>query len=100
MADGAFYRYAATNTRGISPNWEWSWQHRGEIIHTFYLVMQHLLVWHQTLNSVELERLFGAAIAVAAARVREAFPKEIPEETCGREHDKTAGKPCERLTNN
>jgi len=41
-----------------------------------------------------------AAIAVAAARVREAFPKEIPEETCGREHDKTAGKPCERLANN
>ncbi len=33
---------------------EWNWQHRREIIYTFYLVMQRLLDWHQTLNPTEL----------------------------------------------
>lgn len=38
---------------------EWKWQHRNEIIQTFYLVMKILLVWHKSLNSTDLDRLFG-----------------------------------------
>lgn len=41
---------------------EWNWQQRREIIYTFYLVMQRLLSWHQTLNQIELDRLFGDSI--------------------------------------
>ncbi len=41
---------------------EWKWQHRREIIYTFYLVMHQLLIWHQTLSIADLEHLFGASI--------------------------------------
>jgi hypothetical protein len=40
---------------------EWKWQHRNEIIQTFYLVMKILLVWHKSLNSTDLDRLFGTS---------------------------------------
>jgi hypothetical protein len=40
---------------------EWKWQHRSEIIQTFYLVMKILLVWHKSLNSTDLDRLFGTS---------------------------------------
>jgi hypothetical protein len=40
---------------------EWNWQHRIEIIQTFYLVMKLLLVWHKSLNSADLNRLFGTS---------------------------------------
>jgi hypothetical protein len=40
---------------------EWKWQHRNEIIQTFYLVMKILLVWHKNLSLVELQRIFGTS---------------------------------------
>jgi hypothetical protein len=40
---------------------EWNWQHRCEIIQTFYLVMKLLLVWHKNLNPADLNQLFGTS---------------------------------------
>jgi hypothetical protein len=41
---------------------EWNWQHRREIVYTFYLVMHRLLIWHQTLTIENLEYFFGSSI--------------------------------------
>lgn len=38
---------------------EWQWQHRGELIYTFYLVMSMLWTWHRNLKYEDLDRLFG-----------------------------------------
>jgi hypothetical protein len=40
---------------------EWKWQHRGELVYTFYLVMSALWTWHRNLKTAELDRLFGAS---------------------------------------
>ncbi|PSB45963.1 ferritin-like domain-containing protein [Chamaesiphon polymorphus] len=38
---------------------EWSWQHRWQLVVTFWLVMQRLLAWHHSLNSAYLKQIFG-----------------------------------------
>ena len=40
----------------------WTWQHRREIIYTFYLVMKYLLTWHKNLSSANLEDLFRGCL--------------------------------------
>jgi hypothetical protein len=41
---------------------EWNWEHRIEIMYTFFIVMKYLLTWHQSLKSIELNRLFDGSI--------------------------------------
>ncbi len=38
---------------------DWTWQHRWQIVTTFYLVMQQLLAWHHTLKPTDLDLIFG-----------------------------------------
>ena len=40
---------------------EWTFQHRWQIVLTFYLVMKRLLVWHHSLNSADLDLIFGSS---------------------------------------
>jgi hypothetical protein len=40
---------------------QWTYQHRWQIVSTFYLVMQRLLAWHHSLTPADLDRIFGAS---------------------------------------
>jgi hypothetical protein len=38
---------------------DWTFQHRWQLVSTFYLVMKRLLIWHHSLTSANLEQIFG-----------------------------------------